>query len=229
MFSTFSTEFGSTTPWNRRDQKAVGYEDIPNNLVISYIYDLPFGQGKKFLSNQKGVVNQLVGGWKYSGILTYQGGLPINIESCPSDIPGGLEDQGCGNVSQVPGVPLRSHGRKDFDPSVDRLMNPAAFEVPPEWTFGTLTPDMDHLRQFPYMNEDMSLMKEWTFNLIHDEPFTLRFNADFFNVFNRTIFNQDGDNGAYAMEPTLPSSTFGELGGQTNIPREVQFGLRLKW
>jgi len=68
-------------------------------------------------------------------------------------------------------------------------------------------------------------MKEWN---IH-ERFTLRFNADFFNMFNRTIFNQDGNNGAYAAEPTVNYPGFGKLGGQANIPRQVQFGLRLKW
>ena len=78
MFSTFSSEFGSTTPWNRKAQKAYGFEDIPNNLVISYIYDFPVGQGKKFL-NHGGVVNAIVGGWKWSGILTYQSGLPQMI------------------------------------------------------------------------------------------------------------------------------------------------------
>jgi hypothetical protein len=229
MFSTFSSEFGSTTPWNRKDQKGVGFMDIPNNLVISYIYDFPLGQGKKFLSHG-GVVNQIVGGWKWSGILTYQGGLPQNIETSPSSIPGGLDDQGWGNANRVAGQPLRdpsSFGH--FDPHKDELINEKAFVVPPAWQFGSFAAISESIRSFPYYNEDMSLMKEWTFTLIHDEPMTLRFNADFFNLFNRTIFNQDGSNGAYAMEPTVNYPGYGALGGQCNTPRQVQFALRLKW
>ena len=148
MFSTFSSEFGSTTPWNRKDQKGPSFEDIPNNLVISYIYDLPIGQGKKFL-NHGGVVNAIVGGWKWSGILTYQSGLPRTLDTSPSAIPGGLEDQGHGNANQVLGVPLRdpsSFGH--FDPHKDELINEAAFAVPPEWTFGTLTPITGAIRSF---------------------------------------------------------------------------------
>jgi hypothetical protein len=75
----------------------------------------------------------------------------------------------------------------------------------------------------------MSLMKEWNFTLIHDEPMTLRFNADFFNLFNRTIFGASGENGAYAQEPVVNYPGYGALGGQTNTPRQVQFALRLKW
>jgi hypothetical protein len=225
MFSTFSSQFGSTTPWNRHLQKGPSFMDIPNNLVISYIYDFPFGQGKKF-ANQGGVVNQIVGGWKWSGVLTYQSGLPQNIQAGPSAIPGGLEDQGWGNANQVLGVPLRCPSASGhFDPHKDCLINEAAFVVPPAWTFGTFAASSGAIRQFGYTNEDMSLMKEWKIR----EQVTLRFNADFFNVFNRTIFNQDGNNGAYAAEPTVNYPGFGTLGGQANIPRQIQFGLRLKW
>jgi hypothetical protein len=229
MFSTFSSEFGSTTQWNRKDQKGVGFEDIPNNLSISYIYDLPFGQGKKFASHG-GALNQIVGGWKFSGILSYQGGLPINFDASPSSIPNGLEDQGHGNANQILGVPLRSPTSfGHFDPNKDELINEAAFAVPPEWTFGTMTPTTGAIRNFPYYNEDLSIMKDFTFTLIRDEPMILRFNADFFNVFNRTVFAQSGENGAYASEPYVNYKGFGALGGQTNNPRQIQFALRLKW
>jgi hypothetical protein len=229
MFSTFSSEFGSTTPWNRKDQKGPSFMDIPNNLSISYIYDLPFGQGKKF-ANHGGVVNAVVGGWKWSGILSYQGGQPQNIQTGPSAIPGGLDDQGWGNANRVAGVPVRdpsSYGH--FDPHKDELINEKAFVVPPAWTFGSFAATSETIRSFPYSNEDMSLMKEWNFTLIHDEPMTLRFNADFFNLFNRTIFGASGENGAYAQEPVVNYPGYGALGGQTNTPRQVQFALRLKW
>jgi len=229
MFSTFSSEFGSTTPWNRKDHKGVGFMDILNNLSVSYIYDLPLGEGKKFL-NHAGVANAIVGGWKWSGILTYQTGLPTNFCSSPSSIPNGLDDQGHGNGNQILGVPLRDPGSfGHFDPHKSEWINEAAFAVPQNWTFGTMTPTTGAIRSPHYFNEDMSLMKEWKFTLIHDEPMTLRLNADFFNIFNRTIFAISGENGAYAQEPYVNYKGFGALGGQTNTPWQVQFALRLKW
>jgi len=227
IFSTFSSEFYTTTPWNRHDQKAYSYEDIPNNISIAYVYDLPVGKGKKFLS-QGGVVNQIVGGWKTSGILRYQGGLPQNIET-PNSTTNLLEDHGWQEPNRINGIPMASAADRSghFDPRPaggvpDSQFNPAVFVTPPDWTFGTLTPTEGTVRGFPWPNEDMSLMKEWKIK----EQFTLNFNADFFNIFNRHVLGEN--NGSYANEPTIGPG-FGTMGGQVNQARTVQFALRLKW
>jgi hypothetical protein len=226
IFSTFSSEFYTTTPWNRHDQKAYSYMDIPNNLSIAYVYDLPFGKGKKYLSHG-GVVNQIMGGWKTSGILRYQGGLPINIEA--GDTFNLYEDHGWQSANTITGVPQASaaYHSGHFDPrpaggTPDSMFNPAAFAQPSPWTWGTQTPTEATVRGFQWPNEDLSFMKEWKFN----ERFNLNFNADFFNIFNRVVFGEN--NGGYANEPTLGAG-FGTVGGQVNNPRVVQFALRLKW
>lgn len=85
--------------------------------------------------------NAIVGKWKWSGILTYQGGLPRTFRRVNHQYRGGLEDQGWGNANQVPGQPLRSPtANGHFDPHKDELINEAAFVVPPEWTFGSFSP-----------------------------------------------------------------------------------------
>ncbi|HEX5484080.1 MAG TPA: TonB-dependent receptor, partial [Terriglobia bacterium] len=222
IFSTFSSEFGSTTPWNAGAQYTYSFEDIPNNVSIAYVYDLPVGKGRKFL-NQGGVVNQVLGGWSISGIHRYESGLPMNIQ-----VPGhtaGLEDQGWGNVNQVPGVPMASAAYKSghFDPAVDSQLNPAAFSMPCTFCFGTLAPTEATVRDFPFLNEEFSLMKQWPIK----ERLNLNFRADFYNAFNRVVFGSN--NGAYASEPVFGQPGFGMVGAQTNQPRTIQFGLRLNW
>lgn len=222
IFSTFSSEFGTTTPWNRKAQKAVSFEDIPQNVAIAYVYDLPVGKGRKFL-NRGGVVNQFLGGWSISGIHRYESGLPMNIE-----VPGhtaGLEDQGWGTPNQVLGVPMASAAYRSghFDPAIDSMLNPAAFSMPCQFCFGTLTPTEGVVRTPGYLNEEFSLMKQWQFN----ERMSLKFRADFYNAFNRVVFGDN--NGAYAAEPTFGQPGFGMLSAQTNQPRTIQFGLRLNW
>ncbi len=222
IFSTFSSEFGTTTPWNRKAQKAVSFEDIPQNVAIAYVYDLPVGKGRKFL-NRGGVVNQILGGWSISGIHRYESGLPMNIE-----VPGhtaGLEDQGWGTPNQVLGVPMASAAYRSghFDPAIDSMLNPAAFSMPCQFCFGTLTPTEGVVRTPGYLNEEFSLMKQWQFN----ERMSLKFRADFYNAFNRVVFGDN--NGAYAAEPTFGQPGFGMLSAQTNQPRTIQFGLRLNW
>ena len=46
-------------------------------VSVSAIYELPFGQGKPFLSGAGGIVQGLVGGWQIQGVYTYQTGFPV--------------------------------------------------------------------------------------------------------------------------------------------------------
>lgn len=221
IFSTFSSQFGTTTPWNAGAQKAISFEDIPQLFSVAYVYDLPIGKGEKFL-NRGGVLNQVVGGWKLSGIQQYESGLGLNIET--TGIPGGLEDYGWQDASQVLGVPMAStaYSSGHFDPNVDSMLNPAAFISHPTWGFGTLTPTTGVVRTPGYMNEDFSLVKDWKLK----ERMDLNFRADFFNAFNRQVFG--ASNGAYTAEPFLGAG-FGTITSQQNTPRVIQFGLRLNW
>lgn len=78
-WSTLQNGGAVQDPENLRGEKAVSSEDIPNNFVISYIYELPIGKGKRFLSTAPRVVDTLIGNWSISGIQHYQGGQPISI------------------------------------------------------------------------------------------------------------------------------------------------------
>ncbi len=51
--------------------------DRKYTFVQSYVYDLPFGRGKRFLSS--GLLSNVAGGWRITGILTWMSGLPINV------------------------------------------------------------------------------------------------------------------------------------------------------
>ena len=222
IFSTFSTEFATTTPWNRKAQKAYSFEDIPNRLSIAYVYDLPVGKGKRFL-DRGGVANQVLGGWKISSIQQHESGRPQNIEV--ADTTGALENNGWRSPDRVNGVPMASaaYHSGHFDPAKDSMFNPAAFAIPCQFCFGTLTPTEATVRDFPWPNEDISVIKEWKIK----EQTDLSFRADVFNVFNRVVFGDN--NGAYATEPTFGQAGFGMVGAQVNQPRTIQFGLRLRW
>ena len=98
IFSTFSSDFGTDTPWNARLQKTYSFADLPALASISYVYDLPVGKGKRFLS-QGGVANAIVGGWKYSGVLQYQSGMPQELEVGGRP---GFTDQGWGRAIRGP-------------------------------------------------------------------------------------------------------------------------------
>jgi hypothetical protein len=114
-FSQFS---GATLPqdvYNFKNEKSVSYQDIPHTFVLSYIYELPVGKGKRFL-NKGGITDKVLGGWQIGAVQRYQKGQPISF-SCNGGqffefIPG---YNGCIRFSRVPGQPLLSPTASGFN------------------------------------------------------------------------------------------------------------------
>ena len=60
---------------------------VPHRLVVSYVLNMPFGKGQKFLSElNNGVAQRIISGWTLNGITTLQSGFPVSItESAPTN------------------------------------------------------------------------------------------------------------------------------------------------
>lgn len=90
-FSGFNSGvFGAQNPYNLKAEKAVSYQDIPQTFVLSYVYELPAGPGKKYMNH--GVASKVLGGWQISGVQRYQAGSPTVISAgatTPPNIYGG--------------------------------------------------------------------------------------------------------------------------------------------
>ena len=64
--------------YNLRGERALASWDTPQTLVLSYVYEFPFGPGKPFL-NGGGVLGKIFGGWQINGNTTFQSGFPVQI------------------------------------------------------------------------------------------------------------------------------------------------------
>jgi hypothetical protein len=53
--------------------------DIAHSFKANFIYELPVGQGRKFFSGARGIVNGLVGGWGFNGNIRIQSGNPFSL------------------------------------------------------------------------------------------------------------------------------------------------------
>jgi hypothetical protein len=102
--------------------------DIRHNLTVNTVYELPFGNGKRFL-NDGGVLKKFVGGWKFSSIGLWHTGHPLTVTMNinPSQLPDG-NDQTTQRPDLVPGVPLFLPGGVH---NHTIPINPAAFAPPP--------------------------------------------------------------------------------------------------
>jgi hypothetical protein len=208
--------FYSLNTYDQKLEKALLGQDQTHVFVFSWSYALPFGRGKKFLSNTNAVVNQLLGGWQFNSVESYSSGTPISIYGGPNL----FIDNGYGNRPNW--NPALGNGRSsvsmsNFDPAVDRYLSITPWSDPAPFTFGNGPRMQPNLRNPAYYDEDFSVFKNI---FLHSENRYLQFRAEFFNIFNRVDF------GGPSTDIDAPGS-FGIIGGQANTPRVIQFALKL--
>jgi len=75
--------------YNLRPEHGLASFDVRRRWVNSFVYDLPFGKGRRYLTS--GVAGAIAGGWQLSGILSAQTGFPftINLAGDTAGIGGG--------------------------------------------------------------------------------------------------------------------------------------------
>jgi len=141
-------------PRDRRSLRSLSPDDVPHNIVFSYLLELPFGKGKTFL-NKGGIVDRLVGGFQIGGIQRYRSGTPITVF-----IAGGRRDfldlLGIGGNLRpnLTGQPFFSDNLTPLSDILNnRYINPGAFAFPTDFrnapTFADPTPQ-DPNRRTPF-------------------------------------------------------------------------------
>jgi hypothetical protein len=196
---------------NRRAERSLSAVDQPQILTVSYLYQLPLGPGKPYLTG--GAAGKIAGGWSVSGIQTYASGTPLSL-SVVNTLP---IFNGLLRPNVVSGVAQRAPtGPGGFDPGRDRWINPAAFVAPAPFTFGNTSRYLN-LRGPANLSEALAILKD---TLIH-ERFKVQFRAEFSNPLNRVVFSSPDGN--------LSNATFGRILSQSNSPRNIQLGLKLNF
>jgi len=217
---------GAIQDWNNLGaERSLSSQDVSQRLVISYVLDLPFGHGKKYWGGVSGVTSKVVSGWGLDGTTTFQRGFPVKIS------------WGGGNALTSSGLLGQSTLRPDYIPGCDKgvsgssvsrvtqWFNTACFVAPGgvdatgaqlnPWTFGN-EPRVDaSIRQQGVNNFDFAVFKRTNIT----ERVGIEFRTEFFNLFNHPQFGPP--NG------TQTSATFGQVTNTVNLPRLIQFGLKL--
>ncbi len=228
VFANFAGGGAIQNPFNLSQEKSVSNQDIPQNFVLSYIYELPVGHGKKFL-NKGGFLNEVFGGWSVSGIQTYHSGQPESF-CCATGIPyfnGGIR------YNYVYGQQIFSQAflSGNYNPVTTPIFNRAAFEDPNNaayinaggaYGFGDLSRTVGTVRSFFYTAEDFNVLKRTQIT----ERANLLFQMSFLDAFNRHIF----DNHVSAdLNPN--DGNFGIMNPGATIlgPRRIQLQLKLEF
>ncbi|MPY87517.1 MAG: hypothetical protein GEU99_06315 [Luteitalea sp.] len=220
----------------------------PHRIGYNALVDLPFGRGRRWAGDVAPWLNQLIGGWQVALIGDWRSGFWSSIDpsrrqfGSPDEI---LLDEDDRMIVDIFGREQRLWFRGDFDPNeaisaggdLAALVNPDCTQrvvrqlgpscdnqLPQELSDGTirLTPVGDAFNTDPRAfflgpgawNLDFSLFKHFSLS----NGMSLRFTADFFNVFNHP-------------NDVAPDSVTGlqDLSQQDNEPRTIQLSLRLNW
>jgi hypothetical protein len=212
----------------QQDYKLANF-DIRNVFHLSGGYELPFGKGKKFMSDASGITDKLVGGWSVQWIMTLQDGQPITL-ACVNN---SLQGTGCGALFTGQSLDLGLH--TDSNGKLSWFGNPGAFTDPPACTVaGSCTAaNLGGITQVPgpgFHRLDFSIFKDFPIN----EKMKLQFRTEIFNLTNHPNFNAPGfgGNGVVAIGGATnyaSGSTFGEIGSTRDNPydpRQIQFALK---
>jgi hypothetical protein len=240
-WSTLQNGGAVQDPNNLKAEKAVSSEDVPNNFVISYIYELPLGKGKALLGNMPKPIDTVISNWKVSGIQHYLGGQPISIFGA-TGIPGKNSSV---RFNRVAGQPVKNAAYKNpllfnstsnasacstgyfncaafYDPNLFTNRDPNGTGPTGQgnpWRYGTMPRNSSDIRGPGYLEEDFGINKAIP---IHNN-LRVEFRGEMFNAFNRHIFTRPNSN--------LGSSNLnvGQVGGLSLGPRQVQFRLQINY
>ena len=193
---------GCQNPRDLSTERASGVYDQRQNLVIGYIWQIPFAH------SWNGVAGAVAKGWSFEGIITLASGQPFDVlESFDSQNNDGIWER----PNLVPGQKVTVS-----NPSQSMWFNPNAFTAS-VYQYGNSP--RDPLVGPPTRVFNLSLMK--AFHMPYNEAHTLQFRAETFNAFNHPDFANPDAN--------LGDAAFGQVTSTKQDNREIQVSLKYRF
>ena len=186
--------------WNNlRAERSKSAQDIPQRMVFSAMWELPFGK------NGPRLAKYTIGGWQLNAIQTIESGTPLSLSATVT---------GGGNRPNV----VSGQDAKLDNPTIDKWFNTAAFSLPLAYTWGNSSRTLATVHTDTLWNMDLSVFKNFP---IWGERTKLQFRAEAFNLTNTPTFGEPGR--------AINTATFGQVTATAfnPKPREVQLALRL--
>jgi hypothetical protein len=213
------------SPFERKREKALAVEDVPQTLSLSLVYELPFGRGKRFL-NTSGALDKLVGGWSMSNLFRISSGTPLYFRSGTCNVPGEFRVACIPGI--IPGAYPWAQGKGTFDPNRP-LFNSAAFEPLSGFeAFGYYGqgPRISNLRGFGFHGHNIGLIKDTKIT----ERVNFQIRAEFFNIWNWHAFTCSNQCfGGLPFDTDISSPLFGMWNGGVSNPRNIQLAGRFEF
>ena len=246
---TFARAYAYDGGYYSVDRK-FAYGPNPDNrthvFVINTVYELPFGRGKKYMSNMSRPADFLIGGWQITNTLNWSGGLPwtpsigecgaiSDAGPCRPDAIGsgklknGVTHSGGNTYWFTPVAPL-AYSLSAADDGVDSctLARPTSgpFALPACGHIGNA--GIYSYRGPRAFFSDMALAKNFTIT----ERIKAQFRFDAYNVFNHPVLGFNANQGNLCIDCGGSAGQITDIendsspGSPTGM-RQLQFGVRV--
>jgi hypothetical protein len=193
-------------PYDLSTSRSLSAADISKRFVSNWIYELPFGKGKRFLSG--GIGGMILGNWQVSGILTAQNGTPLSVVAACT-FPGVA---GLGCYANRTSTANQAGGEQ----TMDRWFDTAAFTNPGAYSFGNGSRTEPNLRNPGTFGFD-SVLSRWQ---PIRERLRLQLRAEMYNMLNHPNLG--------APNASITSTTFGVITAK-NGNRNIVMALRMEF
>lgn len=192
-------------PYKFNNDRSVSGFDLTQVATMNFVYDMPFGKGKRFSTNT--AADHVLGGWRVNGIIRLSSGQPYNLQ-----INGDLANTGNNNYLR-----LNFNGNPRLDnPTTGRWFDTSAVSAPANFTFGNS--GRFRMRSDGWENFDLSLFREFGLGFL-GEGRRLELRVEGFNMFNHPVYASPNAN-------LSNQQLFGRVTNQANQPRQLQLGAR---
>jgi hypothetical protein len=193
--------------FDRSVDRSIDPRDVSQRGVVSALYELPFGKGKRW-HFQNAAAARLAGGWQINTIGTVQTGRPLGVTGANNFLANRPNSTG--------------KSAKLDNPTRERWFDTAQFVNPPNFTFGNVGRVLPDVREPGIVNWDLSVIK----NTAITERFSLQFRAEAFNFLNNVNLGRPGTGFSPGPAGFNQSASFGLITSADDA-RIVQFGLKL--
>jgi hypothetical protein len=226
-FTSATNSTSVINSWFTNDMKAVSDYDVQHLFSAFWVAELPFGHGKRLLGNVNRVVDGVIGGWSLNGVFRNSSGLPVGV------IAAGIwpTNWQVGSYAIQTGVvPPGQTTKNGPAPTKSGVPGPNLFADPSVAFAGYSLPlagdtgQRNGIRGDGFFGIDLGIGKRFSLFTLKDQPHTLQFRAESFNITNSVRFDPYTANSSI-----LNPARFGQYTATLTKPRVFQFSLRYEF